>query len=281
MKVDKPTIAKLRKFAKVFAEARERNANESDTVMYLIKFFEEVFEYDPLAGEITKEVPVNERYCDFCVRLEEKTHFLVEAKSAGTKQLSAKNIEQAETYASHSGVNWVLLTNGVVWQLYHLKFGEKVENELMFDVNFVDDLEQKPDWVWNSLSVLCKRNARDDSLDSFYDQQKLLNPKSMVNLLLSEEVLMKLRQELNRKAPNRLELTTVFEAVRDILSQEALAIAADIEAPARKKHHHKHQVGESTATEDSPKFGLERPGAEAVRGSEAPQSLTNLEAAES
>ena len=36
MKVDKPTLTKLRKFAKVFADAREHDANESDTVMYLI-----------------------------------------------------------------------------------------------------------------------------------------------------------------------------------------------------------------------------------------------------
>ena len=195
----------------------------------------------------------------------------MEAKSAGTRQLSSRNIEQAENYASRTGVNWVLLTNGVVWQFYHLKFGEKIENEIMFEVNLVDELEEKPDWVWNNLSVLSKRSVREDSLDSFYDQQKLLNPKSMVNLLLSEEVLMKLRQELNRKAPNRLELTTVFEAVRDIISQEALAIAGDIMPPARKKHRHKHLA------EESSEGGDDQPEAQGATPSEAAVSTTNLE----
>jgi len=35
MPADKATLAKLRKFAEVFKAARDRNANESDTVMYL------------------------------------------------------------------------------------------------------------------------------------------------------------------------------------------------------------------------------------------------------
>jgi predicted type IV restriction endonuclease len=137
MSIDKPTLAKLRKFAKVFADARDREANESDTVMYLIKFFEEALEYDPLAGDISKEIPVNDRYCDFGIRLADKLAFLVEAKPAGIKQLLVKHIEQAENYGSHAGINWILLTNGVVWQLYHATFGERIQEELVFEVGCV------------------------------------------------------------------------------------------------------------------------------------------------
>jgi hypothetical protein len=60
MPIDKRTLAKLKKFADVFKEGRERNVNESDTVMYLIKFFEEILDYDPLHGEISKEVAVKD-----------------------------------------------------------------------------------------------------------------------------------------------------------------------------------------------------------------------------
>ena len=35
MAIDKATLVKLKKFAQVFKDARDRNANESDTVMYL------------------------------------------------------------------------------------------------------------------------------------------------------------------------------------------------------------------------------------------------------
>jgi len=39
MTIDKSTLLKLKKYAQVFREARDRDSNESDTVMYLIKFF--------------------------------------------------------------------------------------------------------------------------------------------------------------------------------------------------------------------------------------------------
>jgi hypothetical protein len=257
MPVDKPTLAKLKKFAKVFADARDRDANESDTVMYLIEFFKEVLDYDPLGGEISKEVSICDRYCDFGIRLDDKLAFLVEAKAAGIKSLKAKHIEQAENYASRAAISWVVLTNGIDWQLYHLTFGNGIEHELVFELNLLNDVEQKPDWTWDTLSVLGKRNLRDDSLVTYYEQQKLLSAKNVVNMLLGEEMLMKLRQELNRKAPSRLDISAVFESVRDLLSQEALASAGDIVAPSRRKHkrrQHKNgdQVEEETADISAP-----------------------------
>jgi hypothetical protein len=250
MPIDKPTLANLRKFAKVFADARDRDANESDTVMYLIEFFKEVLGYDPLGGEISKEVAINDRYCDFAIRLDEKIAFLVEAKPAGVKSLKEKYIEQAENYASRAGINWVVLTNGVMWQLYHLTFGSSIEHELVFEVNLLDDLDPRPDWIWDTLSVLGKRSVREDSLTTYYEQQKLLSPKNVVNLLLDEEVLMKVRQELNRKAPTRLGLTSVFEAVRDVLSQEALASAGDIVPPARRKRRRRQHKADGQPEEE-------------------------------
>lgn len=250
MPIDRANLAKLKKFAKVFTDARDRDANESDTVMYLIEFFKEVLDYDPLGGEISKEVAINDRFCDFAIHLDGKIAFLVEAKAAGVKGLKPKHIEQAENYASRACISWVLLTNCVTWQLYHLTFGNGIEHELVFEVDLLDEVENRPDWLWDTLSVLNKRNVREDSLNTYYEQQKLLSPKNVVNLLLGEEVLSKLRQELNRKSPTRLDLTTVFEAVRDALSQEAIASAGDILPPTKRRHRRKvRRIGESPEPE--------------------------------
>jgi hypothetical protein len=274
MPIDKPTLAKLKKFSKVFADARERDANESDTVMYLIEFFKEVLDYDPLGGEISKEVPVNDRFCDFSVRLDGKIAFLVEAKAAGIQCLKEKHIEQAENYGSRAGVNWVVLTNGIFWQLYHLTFGDSIKHELVFEADLIDDLEDRADWLWDTLSVLNKRGVREDSLSTYYDQQKLLNPKSIVNLLLDEEVLKKLRQELNRKAPTRIDLTSVFEAVRDVLSQEALAEAGDIVPPAKRRHRRKQRRSDEESAESGHAADVEaEPVAPAGPEAEASRSL--------
>jgi hypothetical protein len=39
MGMDKAVLNQLRKYSDAFREARDRGANEADTVMYLVKFF--------------------------------------------------------------------------------------------------------------------------------------------------------------------------------------------------------------------------------------------------
>jgi predicted type IV restriction endonuclease len=256
MSLDKTTLAKLKKFAQVFKDARDRNANESDTVMYLIEFFKEVLEYDPLAGEISKEVAVKDRYCDFGIRLNNQIKFLVEAKAAGIKSLNPKHIEQAGNYASRAAINWVLLTNGLEWQFYHLSFANGIEHDLVFTLQFVDEIEAHPDLVWDILSVLSKGNIKDGSLETYYEQRQLLSPKTITTVILGEEVLMKIRQELNRKAPSRLEMKDVFRAVLQVLNAEAVAEAGNITPPSKKRRRRRRRVDgqmvEETVDENTP-----------------------------
>src|ERR1700687_3964017 len=101
MAIDKITLNFLKKYAGVFRDARDRGANEADTVMYLVKFLEDVLGYDSLKGEISKEFAIKERYCDLALKVEGTLEMLVEAKAAGIKGLVAKHIEQAEHYASN------------------------------------------------------------------------------------------------------------------------------------------------------------------------------------
>jgi hypothetical protein len=165
MSIDKPTLAKLNKLADAFKAARERNENESNTVQILIKFFEEVLGYDQLAGEIPMELPVKDRFCDFAIQLGGKTdegqpkpEFLVEAKAAGVKNLIEKHIEQAYNYAARAPVNWVLLTNGVEWQLYHLSFDKGIQPDLVFKLDFLETFVTDADLVWDTLSILATSN---------------------------------------------------------------------------------------------------------------------------
>lgn len=264
MPIDKPTLAKLKKFAEVFKAARERNDNESNTVMILIKLFEEVLGYDALTGEITKELPVKDRFCDFAIVLGGKTdegkpkpEFLVEAKAAGVKNLNEKHIEQAYDYAARAPVKWVVLTNGIEWHLYNLTFDNVagIQPDLVFKLDLLEKLNDDADFVWDTLSVLAKSNVQEKSLETYYEQQKLLSPKTIVTTLLGEEVLMKIRQELNRKAPARLDLKNVFHAVMRVLNSEAVAAAGGLAAPTKKrkkKRHHQNGGGEDEKPETQP-----------------------------
>ena len=240
MALDKNVLQKLKRYAQVFREAAERDANESDTVMYLVKFFEDVLGYDSLAGEISKEVAIKDRYCDFGVKLGANIAFLVEAKAAGTQNLREKHIEQAENYASRSGIRWVLLTNGLQWQLYHLTFneGEGIVHDLAFEVRLSDG-ETDMELAWSCLEMLSKPAVMKDLLANFWNQKKALAPVSLIRVLFSEPVLNVIRRELNRNAEARLELADVFAGVKDVLSKDAILAAGDITLAKKRKKRRK------------------------------------------
>jgi predicted type IV restriction endonuclease len=174
---DKDTVFQLQRFATAFRDARERNANESDTVMYLVKFCEDVLGYDSLKGEISKEVQVKDRYCDIALKVDGSIRVLIEAKAAGVKGLSEKHIEQAENYASRSGLPWVVLTSGIEWRLYHLTFneGEGITHDLACEANLLDELDKDPDGLWAKLVLLTHAGIKKGQLDEFWAQKKVLS----------------------------------------------------------------------------------------------------------
>ena len=254
--VPKETLSRLAMFANAFREARERGANESDTVMYLVKFFEVILGYDSLKGEISKEFSVKDRYCDIAVKVDGTPRFLVEAKAASIKGLQDKHIEQAENYASRAGIPWVVLSNGIEWRLYHLTFneGEGIAHDIAFEINLIDELEAGIELLWEKISLLSRDSIVRDALEEYWSQKKALSPSSVVKALFVQDVLLVVRRELNRNAPARLDVEDVFNAIRDILSKEALLEAGDITIKKsrkrrRKSHKEDGQIEEAEGEE--------------------------------
>lgn len=248
MGIDKATSAQLKRFATAFREARERGANESDTVMYLVKFFEEVLGYDSLKGEISKELAIRDRYCDIAIKIDGSVRYLVEAKAAGQERLHEKHIEQAENYASRQGICWVVLTNGVEWHLYHLTFneGEGIEHDLAWAVNLIEGTEKDIEALWANLGLLHRTPVRKGELEGYWSHKKALSPSAVVQVLFNVDVLNLIRRELNRDAPARLDIEDVFKAVRDVLSKEALAEAGEL--GIRKKRKRRKRVTKTDPT---------------------------------
>jgi predicted type IV restriction endonuclease len=237
MAIEKSVMNQLRKFAAAFREARDRGANESDTVMYLVKFFEEVFGYDSLKGEISKEVCVKDRYCDVGLKIDGTVRVLVEGKAADIKNLVDKHIDQAENYASKAGIRWVALTNGIEWHLYHLTWAENegITHDLAWQANLVDETESDPEALWEKLGLLRRSSVDKGLLDDFWEHKKALKPGSIVRVVFSREVLTRIRTQLNKNAPARLDMEDVFIAVRDAISKEALLEAGEISMPKKKR----------------------------------------------
>lgn len=251
MALDKAILNKLTRFATAFKEAKDRGANESDTVMFLVKFFEEVLGYDSLKGEISKELAIKDKYCDIAIKIDGTVQFLVECKAAGLKGLVDKHIEQAENYASRLGICWVVLTNGIDWRLYHLSFseGEGIAHDLAMEINFLEEFATDPEALWEKLELLSRDCVSAGELESYWSQKKLLGPASVIKVLFNQDVLMVIRRELNRNADARLDIEDVFSAIRDVLSKDALMAAGDIGITKRRKRRRKSAAPENPASD--------------------------------
>jgi hypothetical protein len=249
MALERAITNQLARFATAFRDARERGANESDTVMFLVKFFEELLGFDSLKGEISKELAIKDRYCDIALKVDGAVRVLVECKAASIRGLAEKHIEQAENYASRAGLRWVLLTNGIDWKLFHLSFaeGEGITHEIAFEANLLDDLEADPETLWAKLSLLSRESVKLDRLEQYWTQKKALSPAAVVRVLFTQDVLTTIRRELNRNAPARLDIQDVFSAIRDVLSKDALMEAGDITITKSRKRRWRRKIARTDA----------------------------------
>src|SRR5436190_18207618 len=113
--------AAIRRFSKPLAELAARDANEGDTRLLVTDFLCDALGYDKYA-DLTTEYQVKGEFADYGVRIDKELVAFSEVKRVATK-LAAKHLRQVEMYAVNEGVEWVILTNGAVWQVYHLSGG--------------------------------------------------------------------------------------------------------------------------------------------------------------
>jgi len=104
----------LKKFQPIVQSAKQRDVNESDTVIIVTDMLSELFGYEKY-GDITSEIAVRGTYCDLATKLDGHVQCLIEVKAAGT-ELKESHTKQAVDYAANQGVDWVVLTNAVQWK---------------------------------------------------------------------------------------------------------------------------------------------------------------------
>lgn len=223
MKIDRQTSYKLKKYADIFRDARERAENEENTVQYLMHFFEDVLGYSFEDREITMEYKIHGRFVDMAIVLDGKLKFLVEAKAASHKSLNDRDMRQAKDYAAELAVPWVLLTNGIDWKLYHLTFDgeEGIKHRNVLSFNFVDLNEQTLADVWQKVRLLSKAAIKKDELGLFLDKSDALSPSSLIKALSAEKVLNSIRRELYKSSKTRVTCDEIVESLNGIICPES------------------------------------------------------------
>lgn len=211
--------AAIRKFSKPLADLVARDANEGDTRLLVTDMLCDGFGFDKYA-ELTTEYRVKGEFADYGIRLDKELIAFLEVKLVATK-LAAKHLRQVETYAVNEGVEWVILTSGVVWQVYHITGGLPIVVDLALEVDLLGEetLPQKA----NQLYDLTKESLKRRQIDTLWQAKRATSPKSLAKVLCSDAVVTAIRKELKRStAQSVIEVEIVRLLNETILRPECL-----------------------------------------------------------
>lgn len=228
----------IKKLLPYLLQAQVDKLNEADTVQRLIKFFEDVLGYDPMT-DISREAQMKNKFVDITIKIDGVVKLLVEAKAAD-ETLRDRHIEQALAYASRNNYKWVLLTNGVVWNLYHLTFGEGIEYEraISVDLSKADTLDEAA----ACLSVLHKQSMKKDELEDFWTRSRALSPASIGQAILNERVLRLIRREIRKDIGLLIDPEDLAAAIHAMWSAEAREQIGPIKIRKRRARRAEAQV---------------------------------------
>ena len=230
----------LKKYIPIFQQAKEQNINEAETSLRIGKFLEDVLGYD-VFQDITKEHTIKDRYVDYAIKADGKVMFFIEIKQAGI-ELKEKHIEQASNYAANAGVEWVLLTNGIAWQMYHLTFDEGIQSDLIISTNILaDDASDK-------LSLLHKKSILKGEHEDYYSKIKALSPRSIVQAIFQENTLRMIRGHLKKTSGITIEEDDLVNGIKGMISSQTWESIGDVKIK-RKRKESRHNVPEQPATE--------------------------------
>ncbi len=220
----------LKKFLPIFQQAHDQGINEAETSTRINKFFEDVLGYDVFT-EISREHVVKERNVDYAIKLNGKVKFFIEIKQAGIA-LKEKHIEQAENYAANSGVPWVLLTNGIYWQLYHLSFDEGIQSDLVLSVDLKEcDIKEAA----QVLGILHRKSVLKGEIEQFYEKVKTLSPRSIVRAVFHESTLKVIRACLKNSHGIRVDEQELVDNIRKMISKETWEDIGDVKITRKRK----------------------------------------------
>lgn len=209
----------IKRFSKPLADLAARDANEGDTRLLVTDFLCDGFGFDKYS-ELTTEYRVKGEFADFGIRLDKDLIAFLEVKRVNTK-LAAKHLRQVESYAVNEGVEWVILTNGAVWQVYHITGGLPIIVDLALEVDLLaeDSQSQKA----NKLYYLTKESLKRRQIDVLWQAKRATSPKSLAKILCADEVINAIRKELRRTSGQNITSGEVVRLLKEtVLKPECL-----------------------------------------------------------
>jgi hypothetical protein len=200
-------------------------------VVIVSDILSEILGYDKY-NEVTREYAIKSTYCDLAIKIENSIKFLIEVKAIGLT-LQEKHYQQVLDYGANYGVDWIILTNGLIWRVYKVKFDKPIKTDFICEIN-ITELKLKNDSDVEKLYILCKEGLKKNAIDEFTDHKMTVNRFFISAILQSDSVLDIIKKELrkinsNTKAENEEVLTILKTEIlkRELIDAPEAIVAID------------------------------------------------------
>ena len=192
--------------------AFKKQENESNTRILIDHMLQEILGYS--LDDISTEQKIEGRRADYVLSAGGNEVMVIEAKRVGV-QLRDSQMFQATSYAAYSGIKWAVLTNGMVWQVYHISTGEKIETDLIFTIDLMDGLsdEEALHFYMISKQGIIRKNL----LEASWRKIRALSFESILSAILSEDVVSKIRKVLSSQTGYKVNHEELRSAIEDNL----------------------------------------------------------------
>lgn len=237
-KLDKEVRKAILKARSMIEDVSRTDGNEAETRRRVERMFESLMGYDTLK-HITREHAVHgvgdTEYCDFGIQLGDKESsvpiVLVELKRVNI-DLMPKHLKQVSSYAINMGCEWVLLTNGKEWRLYHISFGKPPQPKLVDSWNLISD---DPVILAEKFSSVGYKNVKKGGLARIWEKSNVLTAHNILRAVLSPESIVLIRRKLKRATDVLVSPEEIIGAVRRLLNEAAIVEMETLNISATEK----------------------------------------------
>jgi predicted type IV restriction endonuclease len=209
-------IRGVRRYSKPLQDMLDRDANEGDTRLIVNDVLTSVLGFDRF-NDLSTEFQIRGEFADYALRIDGQLVAMVEVKRVAQK-LNDRHLRQVESYGLKEGVDWLILTNGIVWSVYHLSAataGEQVRVEKAFEVDLLGSLS-KQDLA--NLSLIHKQSIKRGLLADAWKKLSALSPANILRTLMAPRVITALRQEVKSTTAHNASDDDIRKALKEALA---------------------------------------------------------------
>jgi predicted type IV restriction endonuclease len=260
----------INKFQKVLQIAKDRDVNEANTVIIVGDILSDIFGFDKYT-EITSEFAIRGTYCDLAIKTDDKIQYLIEVKAIGI-DLKENHLRQVVDYGVNQGVQWIVLTNGIIWEIYKIQYNKPIGHDFVCSFNLLEINPRRAD-DQEKLYLLCKESLSKSVREDFHERILNVNRFIIAAIIQTEDVINIIRRELKKLCPGLKVDNDEIENIiyNEILKREVL----DGEIAARAKQRIKRIISKSLKKTSMEK--IEQPATQQIIDTSSSEKLSGEE----